>query len=147
VILIGNYAFYGCNGITAIGIQKSAATYALSIGGYAFHTCSNLTKITFIEDEAEIPSLTLGLNAFYNCAKLTNFAGTETNSVIIDTIGQYAFAVCPNLTYSMIDKIQSISGTTKIQDTTGSKKFIYFKPDNNTAMNTKGNLAYGEIES
>jgi hypothetical protein len=31
--LIGDYAFYGCTGITAIGIQKSATTYALSIGG------------------------------------------------------------------------------------------------------------------
>jgi hypothetical protein len=30
--LIGNYAFAGCNGITSIGIQKTAATYALSIG-------------------------------------------------------------------------------------------------------------------
>jgi hypothetical protein len=47
----------------------------------------------------------------------------------------------------MLDKIQSVVGTTKVQDTTGFKKFIYFKPDNNATMMSKGNLAYGEIES
>jgi hypothetical protein len=47
----------------------------------------------------------------------------------------------------MLDKIKSITGTTKIQDATGSKKYIYFKPDNNATMTSKGCLAYGEIES
>jgi hypothetical protein len=146
VILIGNYAFYGCNGITAIGIQKSAATYALSIGAETFRNCSNLTKIAFIEDALEIPSLSIGTAAFHS-TKLADFAGTGVNSIVVDSIGTYAFGVCPSLNYDMIDKIQSIPGTTKVQDTTSSKKFIYFKPDNNAAMYTKGNLIYGEIES
>jgi hypothetical protein len=146
VILIGNYAFYGCNGITAIGIQKTATTYALSIGERAFSYCGNLTKIAFIEDEANIPSLSLGINAFTACTKLTDFAGTGANSIVIDTIGQYAFSLCSSLTYDMIDKIKTIPGITEIQDAT-NKKYIYFKPDNNATMPSKGNLAYGEIES
>jgi hypothetical protein len=145
--LIGNYAFAGCNGITAIGIQITATPYALSIGDRAFQNCSNLTKITFIEDAVEIPSLSLGTGAFERCAKLADFAGTESDSIVIDAISNYAFSNCRFLTYDMIDKIKSVPGATKVQDTTGSKKFIYFKPDNNAAIDTKGGLAYGEIES
>jgi hypothetical protein len=46
----------------------------------------------------------------------------------------------------MIDKIKFIPGATKIQDAI-NKKFIYFKPDNNAIVPSKGCLAYGEIES
>jgi hypothetical protein len=88
----------------------------------------------------------LGNQAFINCAKLADFAGTDANSIIIDSITSSAFSNCASLTYDMIDKIKTIPGTTKIQDAI-NKKFIYFKPDNNAAMYTKGNLAYGEIES
>jgi hypothetical protein len=145
--LIGNYAFTSCSGITAIGIQKSDTTYALSIGTYAFQNCTNLTKIAFIEDAVEIPSLSIGTVAFDNCQKLADFAGASANSIVIDAIANYTFSLCPNLTYDMIDKIKSVVGTTKVQDTTGFKKFIYFKPDNNAIMLSKGCLAYGEIES
>jgi hypothetical protein len=144
---IGNNTFTGCNGITAIGIQKTAATYALSIGTYAFQNCTNLTKIAFIEDAVEIPSLTIGTYSFTGCTKLADFAGVDANSVVIDSIGTYTFGICPSLTYNMLDKIKSVAGTTKVQDTTGSKKFIYFKPDNNGTLYSKGSLAFGEIES
>jgi hypothetical protein len=144
---IGNYAFQGCSGITAIGIQKSDTTYALSIGNYAFRGCSNLTKIAFIEDESEIPSLSLGTTAFSYCSKLADFAGTGADSIVINAIGTATFYACSSLTYNMLDKINSVTGTTKVQDTTSSKKFIYFKPDNNGTLYSKGCLAYGEIES
>jgi hypothetical protein len=101
-----------------------------------------------MEDAAEIPSLSLGANAFDRCTKLADFAGTGANSIVINSIANYAFSLCPSLTYDMIDKIKdTIPGATKVQDTTDSKKYIYFKPDNNAVMYTKGNLIYGEIES
>jgi hypothetical protein len=86
IVIIGNFAFYGCTGITAIGIQKTAVTYALSIGAETFRNCSSLTKITFIEDGLEIPSLSIGGYAFTSCTKLTDFAGTDTNSIVINSI-------------------------------------------------------------
>jgi hypothetical protein len=141
-----NYAFNGCTGITAIGIQKSAAAYALSIGTAAFQSCANLIKIAFIEDAVEIPSLSLGTNAFAGCANLADFTGVDANSIIINAIGGYAFDYARSLNYNMLDKIQSITGATKVQDAV-NKKYIYFKPDNNAVMYTKGNLIYGEIES
>jgi len=55
---IGNYAFYGCSGLTSITIPNSVT----SIGSRAFMDCSNLTSIT-------IPSsvTSIGADAFYNC--------------------------------------------------------------------------------
>jgi hypothetical protein len=100
-----------------------------------------------MEEQPGIPSLSINGTAFERCTKLADFSGAEADSIVIDSIGAYAFSLCPSLTHDMLDKIQSVVGTTKVQDNTGFKKFIYFKPDNNAAMDTKGCLAYGEIES
>jgi hypothetical protein len=56
----------------------------------------NLTKITFMEDETVVPSLSIGANAFERCTKLLDFAGTGADSIIIDGIGASAFTVCPS---------------------------------------------------
>jgi hypothetical protein len=99
-----------------------------------------------MEDETEIPSLTIGYRAFQNCTKLADFAGAGANSIVIDGIGAVAFTGCASFTYDMLDKIKTVPGATKVQDAV-NKKYIYFKPDSNANMPSKGCLIYGEIES
>ena len=73
---IGEYAFYYCRGLTSITIPDGVT----SIGKYAFKGCSNLTSIT-------VPGsvTSLGDQTFYNCSSLTDitFAGTmaEWNAI------------------------------------------------------------------
>ena len=75
---IGDYAFYGCSGLTSITIPNSVA----NIGDDAFTSCSGLTSIT-------IPNsvTTIGDYAFYGCSGLTSI--DIPNSVTI--IGGRAF--------------------------------------------------------
>jgi hypothetical protein len=50
----------------------------------------------------------------------------------------------------MIDKVRSFPSSIKVKDTTGSKKYIYFQPDDTNpyaSLSQRGCLAYGEIES
>ena len=85
VTSIGNYAFYGCSGLTSVTSPNSVT----SIGNYAFNGCTGLTSI-------EIPhSVTsIGNYAFYGCSGLTSV--TIPNSVT--SIGNYAFNGCTGLT-------------------------------------------------
>ena len=61
VKLIGDFAFYGCKGLTSVTIPESVK----GIGKYAFYDCTGLTSVT-------IPnSLTsIGVSAFFNCTCL-----------------------------------------------------------------------------
>ena len=58
VTSIGDYAFYGCRGLTSITISDSVT----SIGYQAFYNCSRLTSVT-IPDSVTI----IGNWAFYGC--------------------------------------------------------------------------------
>jgi Flp pilus assembly protein protease CpaA len=62
VMSIGNWAFYGCIGLTSITIPNSVT----SVGNWAFYGCSGLTSIT-------IPNsvTTIGDYAFAYCSDLT----------------------------------------------------------------------------
>ena len=105
---LGDYAFYGCSGLTSLTIPSSVT----SIGGEAFRDCSGLTSLTIPSSVTSIgdcaffgcsslTSLTIpssvtsiGNNAFYGCSSLTSL--TIPSSVT--SIGYAAFSDCSSLT-------------------------------------------------
>ncbi|MBQ6116608.1 MAG: leucine-rich repeat domain-containing protein, partial [Oscillospiraceae bacterium] len=96
VTSIGDRAFYGCSGLTAITIPEGVA----SIGDSAFAYCSGLTSITIPEGVASI-----GEGAFFGCSGLT----TVTIPDSVTSIGSYAFQDCSGLTTVTIpDSVTSI---------------------------------------
>ena len=78
---IGNYAFYGCAGLTSITIPNSVT----SIGEKAFSYCWGLTSVTIPNSVTSI-----GNSAFLGCSGLTSV--DIPNSVT--SIGNYAFYNC-----------------------------------------------------
>ena len=85
VTRIGNYAFYDCDGLTALNIPYTVT----SIGYFAFSSCDGLTSV-------EIPNSVTSIehDAFYNCPNLTSVV--IPNSVT--SIDSWAFQSCYNLT-------------------------------------------------
>ena len=98
VTSIGNKAFYGCSGLTSLTIPSSVT----SIGDKAFHGCSGLTSLV-------IPSgvTSIGDKAFYGCSGLISL--TIPSSVT--RIGWSAFEGCSGLTSLTIpSSVTMISG-------------------------------------
>ena len=85
VTSIGNKAFYGCSGLTSLTIPSSVT----SIGESAFSGCSGLTTLT-------IPSsvTSIGENAFHDCSGLTSLVIPSS----VTSIGESAFSGCSGLT-------------------------------------------------
>ena len=82
---VGNYAFYGCRGLTSITIPDSVT----SIDGYAFYGCSSLTSITIPDSVTSI-----GHGAFSCCEGLTSIAIPDS----VTSIDYYTFECCEGLT-------------------------------------------------
>ena len=119
VTSIGEYAFYGCTGLTSVEIPNSVT----SIGEWAFCDCSGLTSITIPNSVTSI-----GNYAFSGCTGLTSV--TIPNSVT--SIGSYAFCVCTGITSITIpnsvtsignEAFSSCTGLTSIIVETGNTKY------------------------
>ena len=84
VTSIGNYAFYGCSGLTSIDIPSDVT----EIGSQAFYNCSGLTSI-------DIPSgvTSIGSSAFSGCTGLTSIDIPSS----VTSIGNNAFQGCINI--------------------------------------------------
>ncbi|MCC8098348.1 MAG: leucine-rich repeat domain-containing protein [Eubacterium sp.] len=81
---IGDYAFYGCTGLTEIALSSTV----VSIGSGAFYNCSSLENTVFPNSLTSI-----GMNAFYGCSSLTEIVLPEN----IDTVNDGAFRNCTGL--------------------------------------------------
>lgn len=115
---IGNYAFYGCSGLTSVHLGDSL----ISIGDYAFSGCSKAFTSLELKN-----GVSVGKYAFARCGTLTS-ATIDTNSISsgvfedctvlnsinigssVTSIGNFAFAGCYVLTSIDIpDSVVTIS--------------------------------------
>ena len=75
VTSIGDYAFWGCNGLTTITIPNSVT----SIGSKVFYYCSGLTSITIPNSVTSI-----GFYAFVRCSGLTSIVSEIEKPFVIN---------------------------------------------------------------
>ena len=112
VTSIGEKAFYFCRSLTSVVIGDSVT----SIGKDAFSMCTNLTSVVIPDGVT-----TIGDHAFWSCSittvtlpttAISSIPTTYLQTVVItsgDTIGNYAFSRCSNLTSVVIgDGVTSI---------------------------------------
>ena len=86
-LVIGDYAFYGCTGLTELDLGRGIKT----IGNSAFTNCTSLTSYTGIPESVT----SIGECAFEGCSELT---GTLTIPPFCTSVGSCAFRYCSKLT-------------------------------------------------
>ena len=145
VIFIGNYAFYGCSGLTSLTVGNSMT----SIGNYAFYGCSGFTEVRYMGDVAGWCNISFGSQysnplsyarkLFINNELVTNLVIPETVTELkpyvfygatcltslnisnsVTSIGDFAFYGCRNLKGSLIipNSVTSI-GSSAFRDCSG----------------------------
>ena len=97
IAVIGDYAFYYCEGLTAVTIPDSVTI----IGDSAFYSCKSLTAVT-IPDSVTI----IGNSAFRSCSSLTSVTIPDS----VTSIGDDAFYDCSSLTSVTIPKSVTFIG-------------------------------------
>ncbi len=128
VTSIGEYAFYGCSGITSVEIPNSVT----SIGNYAFGGCKGLTSITIPNSVTSIENY-----AFEDCYGLTSVV--IPNSVT--SIGNSAFRGCSGLTNVTIPNSVTSIGSSAFYGCTALKTVI-----NNSDLDIeKGSTSNGYV--
>ena len=85
VTSIGDWAFYGCTGLTNVTVPDSVS----NIGNVAFYDCTGLTSVTIGNSVTSI-----GDWAFYGCTGLTSVDIPDS----VTSIGEFAFDGCTRLT-------------------------------------------------
>ena len=101
VTSVGNNAFYGCTGLTAITIPNSVT----SIGTGAFTFCPFLTSISFPNTLTSI-----GNSAFTSCFGLTSINIPKS----VTSIGDFAFGSCIGLTEVSVNWTTPLSIPTEV---------------------------------
>ena len=125
VTSIGDRAFCECSGLTSVTIGNSVTT----IGDWAFSFCSGLTSVTIPNSITSI-----GIYAFYGCSGLTSV--TIPNSVT--SIGEYTFYGCSGLTSVTIPNSVTSIGESAFDGCSGLTSV--------TIPNSVTRISYGAFE-
>jgi len=118
VNLIGDYAFYNCNQLTAYNVEEQNTVYS-SADGLIFNKNKDSLLICPLSKTGKyvIPTSVnyVGVSAFDGCARLTEI--TIPNSVL--KIGNYAFEYCTGLTKLHLFKNTNLIGAGAFYNCTG----------------------------
>lgn len=95
VAVIGDYAFYGCDGLTSLTFKSGLGNVTVGTGAFCW---SGLSSLTF-EDGSRVTGL--GAGAFENCSGLDG--QTLTLPASLESIGDRAFAECGTLEVTILE--------------------------------------------
>ena len=104
---IGDFAFYGCSGLTSVTIPNSVT----SIGDYAFSGCSGLTSVTIGSSVTSI-----GNEAFKGCNNVKELIYAEGTKIVLRTyLTSITSVTIPNSVTSIEEEaFQRCSGLTSV---------------------------------